>query len=97
MQMSTNKIKQQLEKSVSTGTRSGEEEKFWFRSDRFITIDNQWYFTTRENRDVGPFATREAAEHGLAIFIECIRDHKASVNHAIATASQGDWAVTFYH
>jgi|GEM_PF-834373 len=82
---------------VIIGTRAGEKEKFWYRSDRLIKIDNQWYFTTRESQDVGPYGTREEAEHGLAIFIECIHLQKTSVNHAILTAKQGDWAVNFYH
>jgi hypothetical protein len=41
--------------SVSETTplvRRDEENKHWFRSDRFIIIDHKWYFTTRENRDV---------------------------------------------
>lgn len=77
-------------------TRKGEVAKFWYRSDRFIKIDNQWYFTTRENREVGPFESRAAAEHGLGIFIECICKYESTVEHAISTATQGEWAVTFF-
>ena len=97
MQPSLYNTKQQAAKVVATATRAGENDKFWFRSDRFFTADSQWYFTTRESRDVGPFETREAAEHGLTIFIECICEHQATINHAISKATQGDWAVTFYH
>lgn len=97
MQSYTHNIKQHNKQAVNTETRSGEEHKFWFRSDRFFTVDGQWYFTTRENRDVGPFETRGAAEHGLTIFIECVCEHKATIEHAISRATQGDWAVTFYH
>jgi len=82
---------------VNNGIRAGEKEKFWYRSDRLIKIDDQWYFTTRESRDVGPYSTREYAENGLAIFIESVYLQKTSVNEAILTASQGDWAVNFYH
>jgi len=32
-----------------------------FRSDRFVFANGQWYFTTREGMDVGPFATRDDA------------------------------------
>lgn len=83
--------------AIDLGTRTGEEDKFWFRSDRFFTSDSKWYFTTRENRNVGPFETREAAKHGLEIFIESICDNKTTFEHAISVATKGDWAVTFYH
>jgi hypothetical protein len=32
------------------------------RSDRFVLANGEWYFTTREGMDVGPFATRDDAE-----------------------------------
>lgn len=97
MQPSTQRVNQQPRQGLNTAIRAGEEEKFWYRSDRFIKIDNQWYFTTRENREVGPFESKEAAEHGLSIFIECICQHESTVDHAASTATQGDWAVTFYN
>jgi hypothetical protein len=77
--------------------RAGEEDKHWFRSDRFFLVGNEWYFTTRENRDVGPFGTREEAAHGLALFIECMEKQHACVNHAISVATNGDWAVVGFH
>ena len=83
--------------SESTETRRGEQDKFWFRSDRFFSVGNDWYFTTREQRDVGPFGSREDAAHGLALFIECIEQQNTSVEHAISVAEQGDWAVVGFH
>lgn len=77
-------------------TRGEEENKFWFRSDRFFKADGQWYFTTREHHDVGPFITREYAEHGLQLFIDCIQKQNKDVEYAIEVAKNGDWAVSMF-
>ena len=76
--------------------RHEEEKKLWFRSDRFIMVDHKWYFTTRENRDVGPFKSRADAAHGLALFIECINNHNKDVVHAISVATGGQWVVSLF-
>ena len=43
----------------------------YYRSDRFFMANGAWYFSTREQIDVGPFTTRidaaEAAERLIAI------------------------------
>lgn len=44
-----------------------------FRSSRFFCVGNQWYFTTREGFDSGPYATRERAEIGLQRFLKVAR------------------------
>jgi hypothetical protein len=85
--------------SVSETTplvRRDEENKHWFRSDRFIIIDHKWYFTTRENRDVGPFKNRADAVHGLELFIECIDKQNKDVDHAISVATGGEWVVSLF-
>ena len=76
--------------------RVGEDDKFWFRSDRFFKVETQWYFTTRENLDVGPFVTRKDAVHGLELFINCIHKQKMDVGYAIDVAKNGDWAVSMF-
>ncbi len=44
--------------------RSGEESKNWFRSDRFFKVGGVWFFSTRENIDIGPFSSElEARKH----------------------------------
>jgi pimeloyl-ACP methyl ester carboxylesterase len=49
--------------------RAGEPSKSWFRSDRVFPSDGAWFYLTRAEERVGPFASRhEAAEH-LAGFI----------------------------
>ena len=77
--------------------REGENEKHWFRSGRFFVVNRDWYFTTREKIDVGPFGSEAGAQQGLKLFIEKMQSHKlADPNAAAAAALQGQWATTFY-
>jgi hypothetical protein len=42
----------------------------YFRSDRFFRVnENEWFFTTREEGDKGPYATREDAETALLNYV----------------------------
>ena len=41
-----------------------------FRTDRFFLVSGQWYFSTRENRDFGPFQNRSEAENKLIQYLE---------------------------
>jgi len=93
MQIIPNLNDQPIPKGVSLEVRGGEQDKFWFRSDRFFTAGSQWYFTTRENRDVGPYASREDAAHGLELFLDCVAKQEMDVDYAISVAKKGDWAV----
>jgi hypothetical protein len=74
--------------------RKGEGEKHWFRSDRFFKVGNDWFFTTREQKDVGPFTSQSEAEHGLGLFVECLTQRDTDIDYAIHIATRGDWAVT---
>jgi hypothetical protein len=74
----------------------GEADKFWFRSNRFFKVETQWYFTTRENLDVGPFVKRKDAVDGLDPFINCVAEQKMSVAYAIEVAKNGEWAVSMF-
>ena len=53
--------------------RCGEEDKTWFRSERFLRIGDGWYFLTRENTQEGPFASRQEAERELYYYIRQMR------------------------
>ncbi len=48
--------------------RQGEEQKSWFRSERFLQINSEWYFITRERKEEGPFSSKQAAEAELINF-----------------------------
>lgn len=51
--------------------RSSENStKVPLRSDRYFRVNTQWFFTTREGPDVGPYNTKEEAVEGLNAFIE---------------------------
>lgn len=49
--------------------RSGEQIKTWFRSDRFLCINERWFFITREFTQEGPFDNRKEAELELNLYI----------------------------
>ena len=46
--------------------RKGEPPDKHFRSDRVVMARGRWFVVTRERIDVGPYATKEAAEHAAA-------------------------------
>jgi hypothetical protein len=49
--------------------RTDLEERQTFRSNRFFSGNGQWYFSTREHIDIGPFIHRDQAEAALERFI----------------------------
>lgn len=49
--------------------RNGEPEKSHFRSERFYCADSEWYFSTREGDEMGPFSLRADAEAELTLFL----------------------------
>ncbi len=49
--------------------RRGEKRKIRFRSDRLFVADSQWYFSTREGEEKGPYATKEEAEAELVRYV----------------------------
>ena len=49
--------------------RDGEEVSTRYRSQRYYCICGEWYFSTRENLNVGPFPSREDAEAELLFFL----------------------------
>jgi pimeloyl-ACP methyl ester carboxylesterase len=53
--------------------RAGETRRSYFRSDRVFNADGAWYFTTRNENRVGPFAASEDAKEGLASFMSAMK------------------------
>lgn len=49
--------------------REGETQAIPYRVGRFYCIGEQWYFSCRENLQVGPFISLEMAENGLQNFL----------------------------
>ncbi|BFM08534.1 DUF6316 family protein [Halioxenophilus aromaticivorans] len=77
--------------------REGEQERAWYRSDRFFKVNGEWYFSTREKIDVGPFTSRENASQGLSLFVENMQHPQSSVESAASVAVNGAWSWTNYH
>ena len=49
--------------------RRGESRPFPFRSERVFYAGGEWYYTTREGSDRGPYNSREEAEAELLLFL----------------------------
>lgn len=49
--------------------RGGEIERVWVRMDRFYQVGEEWYFSTRESEDMGPFASLADAEEALIRYV----------------------------
>lgn len=54
--------------------RAGEKDKNWFRCERMLHVNDQWYFTTREMTEEGPFSSRKEAELELHLYIRHVND-----------------------
>ncbi|VAW98620.1 hypothetical protein MNBD_GAMMA22-1588 [hydrothermal vent metagenome] len=52
--------------------RSGESENIPFRTGRFYNVGSNWYFSSREQADLGPFLTKEAATQALLVYLQDI-------------------------
>lgn len=49
--------------------RQGEITNNWLRSNRFYNVKGQWFFSTREGIDFGPFESQIEAAKALQNFI----------------------------
>lgn len=49
--------------------RAGEAKRSHFRSDRVFMSNGAWYFTTRDEKKVGPFSASDEANESLANFM----------------------------
>jgi hypothetical protein len=56
--------------SMQATMRSGENGNIPFRTDRFFTVSGNWYFSTREGFDSGPYIDKARAEDGLKRFLK---------------------------
>lgn len=52
------------------GNRKGESGPIPYRTGRLFVVDSEWYFTTREELNHGPFPTREIAEQESQTYIQ---------------------------
>ncbi len=47
----------------------GDNEKMHFQMERFVQQNGQWYYTTREGDEKGPFDSKQDAEGDLIAYI----------------------------
>jgi len=64
--------------------RENESAKGWFRCERFIVSDRNWYYMTREGSQLGPFKSKKDAENDLYWYIHCAQKGKFYGNGATA-------------
>lgn len=77
--------------------RKGEEEKTRFRADRIFTVDEGFYFSTREGKDVGPYIRREDTEEGIELYIKYLNNEVSADKFASKVAVDGLWASTNFN
>lgn len=97
--MSISENQNSTEHEPGSIVRSGEDIKLWFRTDRYFTVANKYYFSTRERREVGPFDNRNEAAKGLELYVDCIDSPSNDADYAANVALRGScqWARTCYH
>ena len=47
----------------------GDDAKTHFQMDRFVQMNGQWFYTTREGDEKGPFVSKADAEGDLIAYI----------------------------
>lgn len=77
-------------------SRRNEQEKTHFRTERIYSVNGQWRFMTREQKDMGPFVSRREAETEL---LRYIREMESTVDMDAAPAKKDDdvWSRNFGH
>lgn len=55
---------------MSDRRESDEDDRAWFRTERFFEHGGQWYFTTREGTTEGPFSDKLQAQKRLDAYIK---------------------------
>ena len=71
--------------------RAGEEPGgSHYRVDRFFSVDNDWFFSTRESTEFGPYASKEDAERALQVYVRDVqRANAADVSELVVQTELG--------
>jgi len=51
-----------------------EDDKLYFQMDRFMEQLGEWFYTTREGEERGPFKSRQDAETDLIDYLQVIKN-----------------------
>lgn len=65
--------------------RLGETPAIRYRSDRFYRINSDWYFSTREGFEMGPYESRALADEAL---IELFNTNRWAKEHETKASVQ---------
>ena len=49
--------------------RSGDAREFPYRTGRFYSVDNEWFFSVREVAEQGPYFSKLSVEIGLKMYL----------------------------
>ncbi len=69
------------EKEIKVQRVTDKEGDTPFRSNRFFSVGEKWYFSTREGFDSGPYANKNRAELSLQRFLQIITKLPAATQH----------------
>ncbi len=59
--------------------RTGESGNIPFRSGRFYNVDSKWYFSSREQSDIGPFQNKDEANDALTVYLKDVATLKGLI------------------
>ena len=48
-------------------------DRLYFQMDRFMQQNNEWFYTTREGEEKGPFKSKDDAEKDLIAYLQAIK------------------------
>lgn len=61
--------------------RAGEADKVWFRSERIIRENTEFFILMRQGKLMGPFETHQDAEAELMLMMRQIQNHNHTQGH----------------
>ncbi len=67
----------------ATVHRDGENGDIPSRCERYFSMENEWFFSTREGSSVGPFTSLESANIGLNDYLEFLKLAKPRVKRLL--------------
>ena len=50
--------------------RIGDKQDQPYRTSRFYSVANEWFFSVRETEDQGPYRNKLSAEEGLKVYVD---------------------------
>ena len=64
--------------------RVGEATKVWFRTSRFFSVGEVWFFHTREDIDIGPYESKQTAETDSRRLLDILKATRTAAEARLA-------------